>query len=89
LLSVLTSMDGRTVGHKFEIPMFLVQGAEDHIVDTATAMEYFEQIQAPIKHTTLIEGAGHFVMATHAEKVAEAIHEDMLLVPSLSRFQRR
>lgn len=88
LLPVLTSMDTRAVGLKFEIPMFLVQGDEDHIVDTNTAVLYFGQIQAPIKHTTLIEGAGHFVMATHAEKVADAIHEDMLLVPSRSNDRR-
>lgn len=34
----------------------------------------------------MIEGAGHFVLATHTEKVAEAIRQDMLLVPSLRKL---
>ena len=83
LIPTVMSMDTRAAGLKFEIPMFLVQGAEDHIVDTATAVGYFEQIQAPIKRVTIIDGAGHFVLATHTENVAEAIRQDTQLVPSL------
>lgn len=85
LVSTVTSMDTRDVGFKFKIPMFLVQGSEDHVVDTAISIKYFDRIQAPIKRITIIDGAGHFVMATHAEKVDEAIRQDMLLVPSLRK----
>jgi len=85
LASTVFSMDAPALGFKFKLPVFLIQGSEDHITDSASAARYFEEIQAPIKRMTPIEGAGHFAPATHTEQVVDAIRQDMRLVPSLRR----
>jgi pimeloyl-ACP methyl ester carboxylesterase len=85
LASTVFSMDTPALGRKFALPVFLVQGAEDHITDATASKGYFDNIQAPIKRLTLIEGAGHFALTTHTERVGEAIREDLRLVRQLNK----
>jgi pimeloyl-ACP methyl ester carboxylesterase len=85
LASTVFSMDAPALGFSFKIPVFIIQGTEDHITDAASAAEYFERVQAPIKRMTPIEGAGHFAPTTHTEQVIKAIREDMRLVPSVNK----
>lgn len=85
LASTVFSMDASALGFNFKLPVFLVQGTEDHITDSSSAAQYFKDIQAPIKHMTPIERAGHFAPTTHTEQVVEAIRQDMRLVPSLRK----
>jgi len=82
LASTVFAIDTPALGFDFKLPVFLIQGTEDHITDSSSAAHYFKDIQAPIKRMTPIEGAGHFAPATHTEQVAEAIRQDMRLVPS-------
>lgn len=52
--------DDWTDGTKFDVPFFIVQGACDLVNTPARARVYFDDVQAPAKHFTLIEDAGHF-----------------------------
>lgn len=85
LASTVFSMDAPALGYNFKLPVFLIQGTEDHITDSSSAAHYFKDIQAPIKRMTPIEGAGHFAPTTHTERIVEAIHQDIRLVPSLRK----
>ncbi len=83
--STVLAMDITEIGLRFKIPIFFIQGTQDHIVDEGIVTRYFEKIQAPVKRLSRIEGAGHFVPETHTERVLEAIREDARLVPSLRK----
>jgi pimeloyl-ACP methyl ester carboxylesterase len=52
--------DARQLGTRFEIPFFLVQGESDVITLTTLAEEYFDEVDAPVKHLEHIKNAGHF-----------------------------
>ena len=85
LTSTGFSMDVPALRFKFAVPVFLVQGTEDHITDASISARYFQNIQAPIKRLTLVEGAGHFAQATHMERVVDAIREDLSLLSPLKK----
>jgi pimeloyl-ACP methyl ester carboxylesterase len=48
LASTVFSMDASALGFNFKLPVFLVQGTEDHITDSSSAAQYFKDIQAPL-----------------------------------------
>jgi pimeloyl-ACP methyl ester carboxylesterase len=73
LASTVMAMDLRPLGYRFELPFFIIQGSDDHITPTGLAANYFQRIQAPVKHMITIEGAGHFAAMTHTDKFAVAV----------------
>ncbi|OHV36010.1 MULTISPECIES: alpha/beta fold hydrolase [Pseudofrankia] len=65
--------DARLVGTSFEVPFFLIQGAQDVVTLTAPAVAYFEQVRAPAKKLILIDGAGHFCACTRPAAFLDAL----------------
>lgn len=64
---------------RFELPYFVIQGREDMFTPTAPAVAYFDKVTAPTKRLVVLEGAGHFALATHPEAFVAALNE--LLAP--------
>jgi pimeloyl-ACP methyl ester carboxylesterase len=65
--------DARTLGTAFEVPFYLIQGAQDVVTLTGPAVDYFNDIQAPAKELVLIEGASHFCAFTHPDAFLDAL----------------
>ncbi len=68
-----------TTALSFGLPYFVIQGRDDRFTPTAPAAAYFDKVTAPKKRMVVIEGAGHFALATHAEVFVARLKE--LLVP--------
>lgn len=56
--------DAGRYGHRFEIPVVILQGATDVLTITELAEEYHARLDAPVKTLALIEGASHFAAFT-------------------------
>jgi len=67
--------DLRALGLKFEIPIVLVQGAEDRLTVTALAKEYFDSISAPSKKFVVIPEVGHLAIFTGPDTFLRALVE--------------
>jgi pimeloyl-ACP methyl ester carboxylesterase len=74
LRSVTDTMDLRTLGLDMPIPIFVIQGREDHIAGFESAKAYVEEIRAPSKAFIPIEG-GHFACFTNADQFVTALLE--------------
>ena len=59
--------DARSLGTKFQMPVFVFQGENDLNTPLATAREYFDEIEAPRKAFEVIPGAGHNTIAFQQE----------------------
>jgi pimeloyl-ACP methyl ester carboxylesterase len=68
-------IDLTTWGPEFELPVILIQGAEDDVTPTSEVRKYFEWIQAPKKQFLVIEGAGHNVVTSHAQEFGRLMVE--------------
>ncbi|MGW1862406.1 alpha/beta fold hydrolase [Streptomyces collinus] len=55
-------LDDWADGSRFDVPFFVVQGACDLVNTPARARAFFDDVQAPVKEFTLVEGAGHFAI---------------------------
>ncbi|MFF4948213.1 alpha/beta fold hydrolase [Streptomyces chattanoogensis] len=55
-------------GTRFDVPFFVVQGADDLVNTPARARSLFDAVQAPVKEFTLIEDAGHFAAYKHPDR---------------------
>lgn len=53
---------------KWEIPVYIMQGDNDHFTETSLAKGYFESIEAPAKKWFLFENATHAVQYEYPEK---------------------
>jgi pimeloyl-ACP methyl ester carboxylesterase len=60
LFEEIMAYDARRRGTRFEIPFFLFQGDSDVITLTGLALEYYREVEAPVKGLALIQNAGHF-----------------------------
>jgi pimeloyl-ACP methyl ester carboxylesterase len=56
---LLASINLRELGPRFEVPIHLVQGAEDLVTTPDVARAWFDTIEAPRKEYVLIPRAGH------------------------------
>ena len=54
-----TRFDPRTIGRRFDLPMFFFHGAEDDIAPASQVENYAQWIEAPRKLHVPIAGAGH------------------------------
>jgi pimeloyl-ACP methyl ester carboxylesterase len=69
----IKSFDARQLGTRFDVPFFLFQGEEDVITLTNLAVEYFNEIEAPMKQLVLIKNAGHFAAFTQPDQFLDAL----------------
>ncbi len=56
---MLSRIDLPALGRRFEMPFFLVQGADDILTDPGVARRYFDTVSAPEKRFMLVARAGH------------------------------
>ena len=63
---------------EWKIPVFIVQGENDHYTETSLAKAYFDSIQAPEKFWYLFEDAGHGANYEQPEKYRSIIINDVL-----------
>jgi pimeloyl-ACP methyl ester carboxylesterase len=62
----LAHLNLRTLGNRFDVPMFVVQGTEDDYTPAALSRAWLDGIQAPQKAFIPIEGAGHLALVTRS-----------------------
>ena len=55
------SLDLKRTHTEFQVPVFLLLGANDQNTPTSLACEYFERLRAPRKELVIVDGAGHMV----------------------------
>jgi pimeloyl-ACP methyl ester carboxylesterase len=66
----LVAFDARRLGLKYFVPMVFLQGEMDVFTVTSEVKSYVEEIEAPRKVFTLIEGAGHSAFLMRDEFLA-------------------
>lgn len=71
--------EARHLGPHFDVPFFIFQGGHDLNTPAQAAREYFDEIQAPHKAFEIVPGAGHNLIAFHAELLA-LLKKDVLPV---------
>jgi pimeloyl-ACP methyl ester carboxylesterase len=54
-----SKIDLYKLGPKFDIPIYMVQGAQDLLTMPEPSKRYFDTIQAPDKEFVLVERTGH------------------------------
>jgi pimeloyl-ACP methyl ester carboxylesterase len=59
--------DADSHGHRFEVPVVILQGADDVLTITELAQEYYGRIEAPAKDLALIPDASHFAAFTRPD----------------------
>lgn len=78
LYNELISFDSRKLGTRYELPYFIFQGDTDLVTPTATAQEFFEDIDAPHKEFALIRNAGHLACFARPEQFLELLIQRVL-----------
>lgn len=66
------SFDVRDLGHDFAVPLFVIQGREDHVVSFDAARAYVDEIRAPRKAFIPIDG-GHYALFTNPVQFVGAL----------------
>lgn len=56
---MLSTIDLRTLGPRFDMPVYLIQGTEDLVTTKEVTQAYFDSIVAPHKELILLERVGH------------------------------
>ena len=62
LIPEMISLDSKMLGGEFELPVFVIQGAEDYTTPTSLARNFVNSIRAPRKGFVTIDGGGHFAV---------------------------
>jgi pimeloyl-ACP methyl ester carboxylesterase len=77
LTSTFVSFDVAKLGSDFALPMFVIQGRDDHVTSFQAAKDWIEHLHAPAKGFIPIDG-GHFACFTNASAFAEALKTQVL-----------
>jgi pimeloyl-ACP methyl ester carboxylesterase len=75
LIAATTATDLPATAASFKIPYYVIQGRHDLFAPTFLAEAYFAKVAAPKKQMIVLEDAGHFALATHAEEVVAALKD--------------
>lgn len=67
LIQIMIREDLVTTAPRFATRYCVIQGEHDLSTPTAPAKAYFDIVAAPKKRFAIIEGAGHFALATHQD----------------------
>lgn len=68
LFQELMTFDLRNLGTRFDVPFFIFQGDTDALTPTASAREYYSDIQAPHGEFVLIRQCGHLAAFARPEQ---------------------
>jgi pimeloyl-ACP methyl ester carboxylesterase len=69
------TLDVRSWGPAFELPVFFIQGTDDDVTPMSQVRAYFEWIVAPTKRLLPIEGAGHNASTSRSEDFLKLLEE--------------
>jgi pimeloyl-ACP methyl ester carboxylesterase len=69
------SVDLAHTATQFNVPIVVIQGAEDDLTPATLAREYVERLDAPSKAYVQIEGAGHGVLVERPQDFLAALDE--------------
>jgi pimeloyl-ACP methyl ester carboxylesterase len=72
IIPIVFSFDARALGVDFSLPVFVIQGRDDHVASFAEAQKYEGEIRAPRKALIPISG-GHFACFTNPREFVEAL----------------
>ncbi len=62
LVPQTSALDARTLAGDFAVPVFVIQGAEDHTTPTSLARSFVDSIRAPAKAFVPIDEGGDFAV---------------------------
>jgi pimeloyl-ACP methyl ester carboxylesterase len=77
IIPIVFSFDARTLGTDFSLPIFIIQGKDDHVASFAGAEKYEGEIRAPHKAIVPLPG-GHFACFTNPKEWVEALRSHVL-----------
>jgi len=77
LLPAIMGLDLPKLGPDFALPMFVIQGREDHVTSFEAARDWVGRLNAPSKGFIPIDG-GHFACFTNAPAFAAALRTQVL-----------
>jgi pimeloyl-ACP methyl ester carboxylesterase len=63
---------------EWEVPVYILQGDNDHFTETSLAKTYFDSINAPLKKWYLFENATHAVQFEYPKKYRSIYIDDIL-----------
>jgi pimeloyl-ACP methyl ester carboxylesterase len=76
LMPFLLGFDARAAGYDLPIPYFVIQGRDDSRTPPEAARAFVNQVRAPVKGYTAIEG-GHFACFTNPTGFLNALDNDI------------
>ena len=71
----LTKVDLTAEPTDYEVPVFVIDGAEDNYTPADLARDYVAMIAAPQKDFVTIAGAGHLALITHGDEFRRLMNE--------------
>jgi pimeloyl-ACP methyl ester carboxylesterase len=77
IMPIVFSFEARTLGTDFSLPIFVIQGKDDHVASFTEAQKYESEIRAPRKALIPIRG-GHFACFTDPREFVEALRLHVL-----------
>ena len=87
------SFDAKKLGHRFEIPVLIIQGETDVMAPSVIVQRWFEQLDAPQKSLVVVNSMGHLLMFANPDlflcKLANFLAANRNLEPNGSCRQRR
>ncbi len=85
LAPCLDELNRKLVGGQLDVPVFVIQGAEDYTTPVSLAKAYVDSLRAPLKGFATIEGAGHFAVFTKQDAFLGELRAKVLpLIPAPS-----
>jgi pimeloyl-ACP methyl ester carboxylesterase len=69
----LRALDLKTLGGRFALPVYVIQGEDDFTTPTSLARNFFDSVQAPHKEFAVIKGAGHFAVFTNSDEFLQEL----------------
>lgn len=70
----VTGFDARKLSHDFQVPVFVIQGRDDHISSNDAAKAWVSSLRAPAKAFVEIDG-GHFACFTSSSEFVTALRQ--------------
>ena len=74
---MFSRVDLNTLGRRFEVPMYFIQGAEDLVTTPDVARAFFDRLSAPRKDFVLLERTGHDPNALSVDAVRRILKTDV------------
>lgn len=76
--AILPTLDLRTLGLDFEVPVFFFEGAHEWQTPYPLVEDYYASIRAPVKNYVVFEKSSHFPFFSEPQKFAAALKKELL-----------